>query len=302
MENNSFITYLLVFLAVFAPYVFLQLALGPRRSKPEDFEAWNLPPFFKKLYWLSSLFADNMGQKLAQLQVSRTISMRKQLSQAAIKLSPEHVYALEMFFAIFGTIVPAILTLLVSHRVGYAVGAGILFGFIGLVYPSMVVANAADERITAIIHSLPFAIDLIGAAMRSGLDFSAAIRYYVNTETKSNPLATEFGIMLKHMELGKNRIEALEDMAQRIQNDDFFSFAGAVAHGTEVGASIVDTMKVQAEEMRRARFNIAERKAARAPSIMILPIALFIMPAIFIVIGVPVYLKIHSSGLGGIMK
>jgi len=61
-------------------------------------------------------------------------------------------------------------------------------------------------------------------------------------------------------------------------------------------------MKVQAEEMRRARFNIAERKAARAPSIMILPIAIFIMPAIFIVIGIPVLLKISSSGLGGIMK
>ena len=69
-----------------------------------------------------------------------------------------------------------------------------------------------------------------------------------------------------------------------------------------IGASIVDTMKVQAEEMRRARFNIAERKAARAPSIMILPIAVFIMPAIFIVIGIPVLLKISSSGLGGLMK
>ena len=154
----------------------------------------------------------------------------------------------------------------------------------------------------SIIHSLPFAIDLIGAAMRSGLDFSAAIRYYVSTENKNNPLAIEFGVMLKQMELGKNRIEALEDMARRIQNDDFSSFAGAVAHGTEIGASIVDTMKVQAEEMRRARFNIAERKAARAPSIMILPIAVFIMPAIFVIIGTPVLIRLSQSGMGGLMK
>jgi hypothetical protein len=35
---------------------------------------------------------------------------------------------------------------------------------------------------------------------------------------------------------------------------------------------------------------------------MILPIAVFIMPAIFIVIGIPVLLKISSSGLGGLMK
>ena len=115
------------------------------------------------------------------------------------------------------------------------------------------------------------------------------------------PLAVEFGVMLRQMELGKTRIEALEDMAERIQSEEFLSFCAAVAHGTEVGASIVDTMKVQGEEMRRARFNIAERKAARAPSLMILPIAMFIMPAVFIVIGTPVYLKIQSSGLGGVM-
>ena len=74
------------------------------------------------------------------------------------------------------------------------------------------------------------------------------------------------------------------------------------AHGTEIGASIVDTMRVQGEEMRRARFNRAERKAARAPSIMILPIAVFIMPAIFVVIGTPVLIRIQSSGLGGMMQ
>jgi pilus assembly protein TadC len=220
----------------------------------------------------------------------------------AFKLPPEHVYALEAFMGIFCAFIPAIVVMLLSNRVGYAAGAGLLFGVLGLMTPSMKVAKLAEDRITAIIHSLPFAIDLIGAAMRSGLDFSAAIRYYVGTENKNNPLAVEFGVMLKQMELGKNRIEALEDMARRIQNDDFSSFAGAVAHGTEIGASIVDTMKVQAEEMRRARFNIAERKAARAPSIMILPIAVFIMPAIFIVIGIPVLLKISSSGLGGLMK
>ncbi|MBR3822581.1 MAG: type II secretion system F family protein, partial [Kiritimatiellae bacterium] len=83
--------------------------------------------------------------------------------------------------------------------------------------------------------------------------------------------------------------------------DAFTSFAAAVTHGIEVGASIVETMKIQGEEMRRVRFNIAERKAARAASAMILPIAIFIMPAFFIVIGVPVYLKVCSSGLGGIM-
>ena len=302
MGTSNIASYVIVFLAVFAPYAFLQLCLGARKPTPDDIDSWNLPPLFRKFYWLTSMLADSVGVKMAELQPARTAKMRTALVQASMKLPAEHVYALEVFLGIFGTIVPAIIVMLLTNRIGYAVGAGLLCGILGLMTPSMKVAKLAEDRIEAIIHSLPFAIDLIGAAMRSGLDFSAAIRYYVSTENKNNPLAIEFGVMLKQMELGKNRIEALEDMARRIQNDDFSSFAGAVAHGTEIGASIVDTMKVQAEEMRRARFNIAERKAARAPSIMILPIAVFIMPAIFIVIGIPVLLKISSSGLGGLMK
>ena len=302
MGTSNIAIYVIVFLAVFAPYAFLQLCLGARKPTPDDIDSWNLPPLFRKFYWLTSMLADSVGVKMAELKPARTAKMRTALVQASMKLPAEHVYALEVFLGIFGTIVPAIIVMLLTNRIGYAVGAGLLCGILGLMTPSMKVAKLAEDRIEAIIHSLPFAIDLIGAAMRSGLDFSAAIRYYVSTENKNNPLAIEFGVMLKQMELGKNRIEALEDMARRIQNDDFSSFAGAVAHGTEIGASIVDTMKVQAEEMRRARFNIAERKAARAPSIMILPIAVFIMPAIFIVIGIPVLLKISSSGLGGLMK
>ena len=108
--------------------------------------------------------------------------------------------------------------------------------------------------------------------------------------------------MLSQLELGKTRTDALEAMAERISNDVFSSFVDAVVHGIEVGASIVDTMRIQAEEMRRVRFNIAERKAARAASAMIFPIAVFIMPAMFIIMGTPIILRVMSSGLGGLMK
>lgn len=108
--------------------------------------------------------------------------------------------------------------------------------------------------------------------------------------------------MQKQIELGKTRVEALASMAERVSTQEFTTFVSAVAHGTEIGASIVDTMVIQSEEMRRARFNLAEQKAQRAPSLMILPMALFIMPAVFIIIFVPVYLKIQASGMGAMFS
>ncbi len=130
--------------------------------------------------------------------------------------------------------------------------------------------------------------------MHAGLDFNAAVRYYVGVGLKT-PVAEEFSVMLREAELGKSRVEALQAMAARVQTPVFTSFVDAVAHGIEVGASLVATMRMQGEDMRRARFHLAEEKAARAPSLMILPMAVFIMPAVFVIVFVPVFLRFKAS-------
>ena len=132
--------------------------------------------------------------------------------------------------------------------------------------------------------------------MRGGLDFTAAIRFYVNLGV-NGPLTDEYRTMLREMELGIIRTAALQNMADRIQIKEFTSFASAVVMGTELGASLADTMDIQSEEMRKLRFSIAECKAQRAPSLMLLPMALFILPAVFIIILTPVFLKMKESGV-----
>ena len=302
MGDSNLVVYIVVFLVVFVPYLFLQFCLDNPSRKDKDLNMESIPLAFRWCFGFLEMLSEVGGRQMAAWQENRAKEIRNKLIIANIPMKAEHVFAAEALFGIVGTVVPLLFFLLVSKRLEYGLGAGLLFGLIGFLYPSMTISKMAEERQELIMKNLPFAIDLVGSAMRAGLDFSAAIRYYVSTEKKSNPLAVEFGVMLRQMELGKTRVEALEDVANRVQTDDFRSFSGAVAHGTEIGASIVETMRVQGEEMRRARFNRAERKAARAPSIMILPIAIFIMPAIFVVIGTPVLIKIQSSGLGALMQ
>jgi tight adherence protein C len=162
------------------------------------------------------------------------------------------------------------------------------------VNPPLWLAHSARQRQDLISRALPYAIDLLTVAMQSGQDFGAAVRFLVN-EGPSGPLRQEFGIMLKQAELGKSRVEALKDMADRVQMDEFRSLVGAVVQSTEMGSSLAETLKLQAEEVRRRRFHRAERKAARAPSIMLIPTALFILPAVFIVIITPVILRIKGA-------
>jgi tight adherence protein C len=101
--------------------------------------------------------------------------------------------------------------------------------------------------------------------------------------------------MLRQAELGKSRVEALRELDGRVQLPEFKSAVSAIVQSTEMGSSVAATLKLQAEEIRRTRFHKAERKAARAPSIMMIPIALFILPAVFIIIFTPVFIRITLS-------
>ena len=300
--NNIFI-YIAIFCIIFFSYLFVQLFLNGSAMVGSRQSSVKLPAFFSVGYWLFSLFSVSIGTIWKKYQPVAFEKMQKRLTIANIKLSAELVFTSQVLVCIVSAIVTFFAVLFLFAEPFFAlVGMGII-GFCGFFYPKNIVDNMAQSRQESIIKSLPFAIDLLASAMKSGLDFSAAVRYYVANERKDLPLAQEFSLALRDMELGKTRIEALDSMAKKIQSDEFTSFISAIIHGTEVGASIVETLKVQGAEMRRVRFNVAERKAARAPSIMILPIALFIMPAFFMVIAAPIFIKMQATGgMGAIFK
>ena len=296
MDEIPNITYLLVFLVVVVAFlvskVFVDLPPADKARHP-GFNSY--PPLYKSMLPLLVWAADNFGEALARQRPERTETIRRQLLMAGYPFAPPLVYAAQIVLC-SGGFLAGLLFFALTAKPAAIVFAGGLLGFLGWFYPPMALESDAQKRQTAIIRALPFAIDLIGSAMHAGLDFNAAVRYYTSIGLK-DPLTVEFGVMLRESELGKGRVEALQSMAERVQAQPFTVFVDAVAHAIEVGASLVGTIKTQGEDMRKARFALAEQKAARAPSIMILPMALFIMPAVFIIVLVPVVLRLKSSGV-----
>ena len=154
-------------------------------------------------------------------------------------------------------------------------------------------------RQQAIIRALPFAIDLIGSAMRSGLDFMAAIHFYVINDEATSPLVQEFNQVLMDMQLGQTREQAMLSMNDRVQVDAFTTFVAAVVQGEKAGASIVNTLKNQGAALRRERFALARQRAEAANAMIILPLALFLFPAFIFVIGYPIYCQIKGAFSSG---
>lgn len=295
--QDKYVAYALVFLALVIP-----VALWKRDETESSFSTrepgWaNLPGLFKMLWGPVVTMEFALGYPLSSLMPKKSETYSSWILASGLPLTPARVFALQAMSFLGGGIIGVLFLLVPGIPPVWGGGIAFLFAVIGWIYPSILLEKYVEWRKGELTRQLPFAIDLIGSAMRAGLEFGAAMRYFAGLKM-GGPLTEEFNKVLQQIELGKTRVEALSDMARRVQVEAFTSFVGVVAYGTEIGASISETLKVHGEELRRARFHLAERKAARAPSLMILPMAVFIMPAVFIIIITPVILKMKGSGIG----
>lgn len=254
-----------------------------------------LPGVFKLVWTIAVAYEDTLGKSLADRFPKRQAKIDELILAADLPLNAARVFSASVFLGLLllflGLVVSTLAFPLVPSewRLPLVVIVPCVLALIGWYWPTnnlQVFAETRQERLT---RELPFAIDLVAAAMRSGLDFGAALRYYVNCGV-DGPLRDEFERVLTQVRV-EGLSSALTAMANRVGLPAFTSFADAVAYGQDVGAPIAQTLKVHGAELRRERFALAERKAARAPQFMILPLACFIMPAVLIVIGTPLALQ-----------
>lgn len=289
-STEETIVYVLVFAAVFVPIAFWRRdQFVDSTVPPGDWK--RLPSVFKILWRPSYILETSIGAMFAYVLpgVSRRYAELAEIS--ALPLTPRRVFVCNAISAAFFAVLGSTLFLFTpTIPLMIAQVACVVLVALGWMMPSLALSSAAQLRQEEIVKTLPFAIDLIGSAMRSGLEFGASMRYYVGSE-ESGALVEEFGRVLREAALGRPITDGLRDMSMRIRVKSFTAFVGVVSYGIEIGASIADTLKLHGAEMRRERFAIAEQKAARAPAMMIFPIAVFILPAVFLIIFVPVLLQ-----------
>ena len=103
-------------------------------------------------------------------------------------------------------------------------------------------------------------------------------------EKFTGPLAEEFGLTVYEISLGKRRRDALRDMATRTNVSELTSFITALVRADQTGVGVGNVLRVQADSMRVRRRQRAQEQAQQAPVKMMIPLILFIFPAMFTVI------------------
>ena len=168
-------------------------------------------------------------------------------------------------------------------------------GFFGFIFPDLILKSRGKRRKFLIGRVLPETIDLLGLCVGAGLDFMAAVRWVVE-KVKLNPMIEELILVLKEINVGKPRIQALRDMSKRVDIADVTSFVRILIQADRMGTPVEDTFRILSEDTRIRRFHRGERQAMKAPLKMLIPLIFFILPVILIIVAGPILIRFIKQG------
>jgi len=169
----------------------------------------------------------------------------------------------------------------------------LVFTVLGYFFPDLWIRSKINSRQKQVRKAMPDALDLLTICVEAGLGFDAAMSK-VN-EKWDNELSFAFGRVIREIQLGKLRRDALRGMAERLDLPEMTSFVAAVIQSEMLGVSMAKVLRIQSDQMRIKRRQHAEEEAHKAPIKMIFPMGLLIFPSLMIILLTPAGLRLWGS-------
>lgn len=143
---------------------------------------------------------------------------------------------------------------------------------------------------------LPDALDLLVVAAEAGLGLESAMDRVAREMAGSNrAIALELNIVVQEMRMLPDRRMALERMGERTDIEGFKRLGATLSQTLRYGTPLAQALRVLSNEMRQERMLRIEEKAIRLPALLVGPLILFILPALFIALIGPSVLEIGKA-------
>lgn len=157
--------------------------------------------------------------------------------------------------------------------------------FLGYYLPTMWLNRSVSTRQQRITNAFPDSLDLMVVCVEAGLGLDQALSRVALEVKKGHPdLGEEFELLNLELRAGLSREQGLRNLVSRIDLDDIRSLVALLIQTDRFGTSIGQALRVYSDSMRLKRRMVAEGKAAQLPVKLMIPLILFIFPALMVVI------------------
>jgi tight adherence protein C len=174
------------------------------------------------------------------------------------------------------------------------VGAAGMFGYVA---PSIYLDRRISRRRDEHRSGFPDFMDLLVVCADAGLSMEASLDR-VGRELADSYPSLSANIHMANLEIraGRTMTEALEHLAERLGLEEARSFSTLIQQSDELGSSITEALRVYSDDMRHKRLSRAEEKAYSLPAKLSLPMMICIFPVLFVVILLPVAVRLATGG------
>lgn len=171
-------------------------------------------------------------------------------------------------------------------------GAG-LAGYLG---PSLYLDRRIARRKQEHRVGFPDFLDLLVVCADAGLSMEASLDRVGRELCDTYPsLAANIHMANLEIRAGRQMTDALEHLSDRLGLDEARSFATLIAQSEELGSSITEALRIYSDDMRHQRLSTAEEKAYSLPAKLSLPMMVCIFPVLFVVILLPVVIRVMTG-------
>jgi len=166
----------------------------------------------------------------------------------------------------------------------------------GFLAPNVWLGSAKSKRGTALKHALPDTLDMLVISVESGLGLDAAFQRVGDEMQHVHPiLAEELQLVTLESQMGIARSEALRNLTVRTGVDEVGSLVAIINQTERFGTSIARALRNQSDALRVKRRQAAEERAQKTTVKLMLPLILFIFPAMLVVLVGPAALKVLDT-------
>jgi tight adherence protein C len=185
-------------------------------------------------------------------------------------------------------VIPA-LVYLGAVLLGYPTSKQALYAGLSLVValmaPNWVIAAIRRPYQENLRRGIPDALDLMVVCSEAGLGLDAAVGRVAEEMKQSNrPVGVEFSLLMQEMRIFPDRRVALTNLYERTGQPALKRLAGTIMQTLKYGTPLSQGLRSLAGEMRNERMIQFEERAGKLPALLVLPMILCILPALFIVI------------------
>ena len=267
-------------------------ALNIRVSKAVMGVPGQSAPFQDMTGWLSSL-----GTRYRRFYSAENLEQLRTIVQSS-GFNPHQTLPIWIGVKIVSMVLFPIIALFIAEFFGKPPTDLLIFtaigAVIGIMGPRLILSVLRRRFNAAVRRGTPDAIDLLVVCSEAGMGLESGLERVAEEMNRSNPaMARVLYGLLDDLRILPNRRDAFEKLGST--SDGLRRFGTMISQSLQFGTPLSQALRAIADELRRDSIIKLEERAHKLGAKLTIPMVLFMLPAMFIILGASSFLHLARA-------